>query len=244
MPTKNFLSPEEKQNKETREIFKEKLSEYMQIAKSQPNHLQIWFWDECGFSLRVIRRRCWTKKGKRKKVKGQRRRGRVNMMGGLRYSDKKRVCFLIKKGDLLSFYEQLKKLNESVKQEWIDQGNKTNLFEKEGPKILILLDNASFHKKKEILADIEHNLPNIILEFLPPYSPDYNLIELVRTRLARSPRQLDMSVWHSAKEYIAHREFQNKEELEKVVDRLLNEGGLTIDWSKKIKNKGELINVM
>ena len=71
-----------------------------------------------------------------------------------------------------------------------------------------------------------------------------NLIELVRTRLARSPRQLDMSVWHSAKEYIAHRDFQNKEELEKVVDRLLNEGGLTIDWSKKIKNKGELINAM
>ena len=172
-------------------------------------------------------------------MKGQRRRGRVNMMGGLRYSDKKRVCFLIKKGDSLSFYEQLKKLNESVKQEWIDKGNKTNLFEKEGPKILILLDNASFHKKKEILADIENNLPNIILEFLPPYSPDYNLIEL-----GRKPRQLDMSVWHSAKEYIAHREFQNKEELEKVVDRLLNEGGLTIDWSKKIKNKGELINVM
>ncbi len=79
------------------------------------------------------------------------------------------------------------------------------------------------------MADINKNLPNILLEFLPAYSPDYNLIELV---------------WHSAKEYIAHREFQNKEELAKVVDRLLNDGGLTIDWSKKIKNKGELVNAM
>ena len=155
-------SLEDKQNEEKREIFKEKLFEYMQIEKSQPNHLQIWFWDECGFSLRVIRRRCWTKKGKRKKVKGQRRKGRVNMMGGLRYSDKKRICFLIKKGDSLSFYEQLKKLNESVKKEWISQGNKAENFEEEGPRILIILDNASFHKKKEILADINKNLPNII----------------------------------------------------------------------------------
>ncbi len=31
-------------------------------------------------------------------------------------------------------------------------------------------------------------------------------------------------VWHAAKEYIANREFENKEELEKVVNQLLNEG--------------------
>ena len=222
-------SLEDKQDSKKREVFQEKLEEYMRIAKAKPSHLQIWFWDECGFSLRTIRRRCWTGKGKRKKVQGQRRRGRVNMMGGLRYSDKKRICFMVKKGDSLTFYEQLTKLNKSVKEEWIAQGNRAEDFEEKGPKILIILDNASFHKKSEILTDIENNLPNIILEFLPPYSPDYNLIELV---------------WHSAKEYIAHRTFENKEELAKVVNNLLNEGGLTINWSKKFKNKGNLVNVM
>ena len=136
---------------------------------------------------------------------------------------------MIKKGDSLTFYEQLKKLNESVKEEWISQGNRAEDFAKKGPKILIILDNASFHKKQKILTYIEDNLPNIILEFLPPYSPDYNLIELV---------------WHSAKEYIAHREFENKEQLAKVVNELLNEGGLTINWSKKFKNKGNLVNAM
>ena len=40
---------------------------------------------------------------------------------------------------------------------------------------------------------ISAEMPHIILEFLPPYSPDYNLIELV---------------WHSAKEYIAHQLFE------------------------------------
>lgn len=136
---------------------------------------------------------------------------------------------MIKKGDSLTFYAQLIKLNKSVKSEWIAQGNNREDFEEKGPKILIILDNASFHKNQEILTNIEKNLPNILLEFLPAYSPDYNLIELV---------------WHSAKEYIAHREFKNKEQLAKVVNNLLNEGGLTINWSKKFKNKGNLVDVM
>jgi transposase len=39
---------------------------------------------------------------------------------------------------------------------------------------------------------------NIRLEFLPLYSQDFNLIELV---------------WHSAKEYIAHRLFESVNQL-------------------------------
>jgi hypothetical protein len=50
-------------------------------------------------------------------------------------------------------------------------------------------------------------------------------------------------LWHSAKEYIANREFENKEELEKVVNQLLNEGGLIIKWSRKLKNNGNAVNV-
>ena len=109
------------------------------------------------------------------------------------------------------------------------QGNNPQDFREKGPKIVIILDNASFHKKPEIIDKIESELPNIRLEFLPAYSPDYNLIELV---------------WHSAKEYIAHREFETKEELEKLVNKLLNEGGLIINWSRKIKNKGNAVNAI
>ncbi len=222
-------SLEDKQDRKKREAFKEKLAGYLKLAKEKPGAIQVWFWDECGFSLRVIRRRCWTKKGKRKKVKGQRRRGRVNMMGCLRYSDQKRICFVIKKGDSETFYEQLKQLNNQIIEEWVSQGNNPQDFREKGPKIVIILDNASFHKKQEFLDKIESELPKIKLEFLPPYSPDYNLIELV---------------WHSAKEYIAHREFETKEELEKVVNRLLNEGELIINWSRKLKNKGNAVNVI
>jgi transposase len=219
-------SLEDKQNPEKRKAFKEKLSEYLRLTKESPERLQVWFWDESGFSLRVIRRKTWGRKGHRKKVTGQRRKGRVNIMGGLRYHDKKRINFVIKKGNADVFYEQIKLLNAFLLQEWIEQGNKVESFINFSAKIVIILDNASFHKRKDILEKIEAEMPNIILEFLPPYSPDYNLIELV---------------WHSAKEYIAHRLFESVEQLEELLNKLLNEGGLIIKWERKIKNKGNSV---
>ena len=131
-------SLEDKQNPEKRKVFKEKLSEYLEITKTNPERLQVWFWDESGFSLRVIRRKTWGKKGHRKKVNGQRRRGRVNIMGGLRYHDKKRINFVIKNGNADVFYEQIKLLNIFLVQEWIEQGNKTENFAKRSAKIVII----------------------------------------------------------------------------------------------------------
>jgi transposase len=72
-------------------------------------------------------------------------------------------------------------------------------------------------------------MPNLIIEFLPEYSPDYNSIELV---------------WHSAKEFVTNRLFESIEELEILVNKLLNEGELVINWNRNIKNKGNAINVV
>jgi transposase len=80
----------------------------------------------------------------------------------------------------------------------VSAGNQASQFAEKGAKIVIVLDNASFHKKEEYLKKIEPEMPNLHLEFLPEYSPDYNLIELV---------------WHSTKEYIANRLFKSIEEL-------------------------------
>ena len=71
-------SLEDRQDPEKRKEFKQKLAEYLKIAKEEPNKLQVWFWDESGFSLRVIRRKTWGKKSQRKKVSGQRRSGIVS----------------------------------------------------------------------------------------------------------------------------------------------------------------------
>ena len=144
-------------------------------------------------------------------------------MGGIREHDRKQLCFFIKKGDGDTFYEQLPQLNDFVKKEWIDQGNSCDDFQMKGPKILMILDNASYHKRLDIIEKISQKLPNIILEFLPAYSPDFNITELV---------------WHDCKEYIAHRLFKSVDELKNLLERLLNHGELEIKWHRKIKNKG------
>ena len=219
-------SLENKQDKEKREEFKKKFEEYKKMIKENPELIQIWFWDESGFSLRIIRRKGWTKKGTRKKVRGDRRKGRVNVMGGVRFNDKKRWVDVIKTGNSENFKNVLLSFYQDMKIEWVEKGNKEEDFEKSGLQIVIILDNASFHKNKEILDEIAKEMPNIVLEFLPPYSPDYNLMELV---------------WHSAKEYIANKLFKSLEELESLIHKLLNENGLIIHWGREIKNKGKSI---
>lgn len=96
-------------------------------------------------------------------------------------------------------------------------------------RIGIILDNSIIHRKKEFIEKIAAEMPNIILEFLPEYSPDFNLIELV---------------WHSAKEFIANRLFQSIEDLESLLNKLLNEGEMVIHWDRKLKNKGNAINAV
>ncbi|PSB30640.1 IS630 family transposase [Chlorogloea sp. CCALA 695] len=212
-----------KQDPIERALFRQRLSDYLVIARDYPELLQVWFWDESGFSLRVIRRKNWGKKGQRKSITGQRCRGRINVMGAIRESDRKRVCFFIKKGNADIFLEQLQQFNELIKQEWVNKGNRSEDFQAHGPRIILILDNASFHKRQDILSQLSKQLTNFRLDFLPAYSPDYNIIELV---------------WHSCKEYIAHRLFQSVDELKLLLDRLLNQGELVIKWHRQIKNKG------
>ena len=56
-------SLEDQQNPERRAQFKEKLAQYLALALEQPEQVPVWYWDESGFSLRVIRRKSWGKKG-------------------------------------------------------------------------------------------------------------------------------------------------------------------------------------
>jgi hypothetical protein len=84
----------DKQNPAERALFQERLSEYLAVARDYPELLQVWFWDESGFSLHVIRRKNWGYIGQRKNITGQRRRGRVNVMGAMRESDRSSSMFL------------------------------------------------------------------------------------------------------------------------------------------------------
>ena len=219
-------SLEAKRDPEKRKAFKQKLEEYLSIERLSPERVQVWFWDESGFSLRVIRRKTWGRKGSRKTVRGDRRKGRVTVMGALRQSDKKRFVEFLGKGNAANFSKVLEIFYQELVSEWVEAGNQAKDFAEKGAKIVIILDNASLHKKEECIKKIEAEMPNLHLEFLPEYSPDHNLIELV---------------WHSAKEYIANRLFKSIEELESLLHQLLNEGKLIIKWGRKLKNKGDAL---
>ena len=147
-------------------------------------------------------------------------------MGGVRENDRKRVGFFIKKGNSDTFYEQLQQFEAWLIEEWVNQGNQREDFQRNSPRIIIILDNASHHKRLDIRDKIAAEMPNLILEFLPAYSPDFNIIELV---------------WHSCKEYIAHRLFKSVDELKDLLEKLLNQGELVIKWQRKIKIKGTSI---
>lgn len=131
-------------------------------------------------------------------MRGDRRKGRVNVMGGLRYSEQKKIIEFLEKGNADNFYNVLRIFYQELIYEWVEAGNQAENFAEKGAKIVIILDNASFHNKEEYINKIETEMPNIKWEFLPEYSPDYNLIELV---------------WHSAKEYVANRLFESIEEV-------------------------------
>ncbi len=221
-------SLEEKQDPEKRKLFKAKLEEYLRITKESPEKLQVWFWDECGFSLRVTRRKDWVKKGTRKKVSGIRRKGRINVMGGIRYSDKKRLVDFLPKGTGENFYKVLKNFYEEVIYDWAGEDRSVSEFEKDGPKVVIILDNASIHKKEEFTEKIKLEMPNLVWSFYLSIAG----LQSGRIGLAFSKRVHLKSL------------FKSIEDLEALINKLLNEGELAINWHRKVKNKGSAIDAI
>ncbi|MEN9596587.1 MAG: hypothetical protein RL236_1021 [Pseudomonadota bacterium] len=62
-------------------------------------------------------------------------------------------------------------VNSDVFHAWMTQ----DLLPKVPVGSVIVMDNASFHKREDIIQHIQH--AGCIAEFLPPYSPDLNPIE-------------------------------------------------------------------
>ncbi|WP_072621611.1 transposase [Spirulina major] len=61
-------------------------------------------------------------------------------------SDKKRYVDFLKKRTGENFYHVLKQFYEHLKHEWAGEDKKAEDFEKDGCKIVLVLDNASIHK--------------------------------------------------------------------------------------------------
>lgn len=81
----------------------------------------------------------------------------------MRYSDKKRFVEFLYKGNAGNFHKVLKIFYQELINEWVEAGNRAEDFAKKGANIVLILDNVSFHKKEELLDEIEKEMPNLHL---------------------------------------------------------------------------------
>ena len=93
-------------------------------------------------------------------------KGRTNAIGAIAHS-----VFLT-----LGLFEST--INSDVFYAWLTR----DLLPKVPAGAVIVMANASFHKRQDMVTAINH--AGCVLEFLPPYSPDLNPIELAHYNLS------------------------------------------------------------
>lgn len=143
-----------KADEEQRNIFQDR------IRKHEEAGLAICYLDESGHALDMPRTHGYTKKGKRCfGIFNWGAKGRVNVIGALIGT------FLFAVG-LFNC-----NVDSTVFGTWIREFLLPNL----SIPTVIVMDNAKFHKNKEVLDLIKKS--GHIVEFLPSYSPDLNPIE-------------------------------------------------------------------
>lgn len=116
--------------------------------------------DESGFALDAPRDRGYSPQGERcYHCKDWHAKGRINAIGAIVDFEFINICLFDTN------------INADIFHTW----TKEQLLPSITKKSIIVLDNASFHKRNDILECIEQH--GHITEFLPPYSPDLNPIE-------------------------------------------------------------------
>jgi transposase len=116
--------------------------------------------DESGFTVDAPRNRGYSKKGSRcYGTKDWHSKGRMNAIGALIGFKLLTVCLFDSN------------INADVFYSWV----KEDLIGVLSENSVIVMDNAAFHKREDIINQFKDN--NHTVEFLPAYSPDLNPIE-------------------------------------------------------------------
>lgn len=103
----------------------------------------------------------WFLKGKQRIIPTYGKHQGVKLIGTLNYETGELLCIEREKYDAVTFLEFLEKIIERYPT----------------GKIVMVLDNARIHHAKLIQSFLEENKSRLELLFLPPYSPNLNLIE-------------------------------------------------------------------
>ena len=141
-------------NADKRHSFQQRIKEHKAAGKP------IIYLDESGFSHDMPRTHGYSKRGKRcYGIQDWGAKGRTNIIG------------VMVGASLLTASLFQCNINSDVFHAWTEQ----DLLPKLPKDAVIVMDNATFHKRQDTQEMIEKE--GFILEYLPPYSPDLNPIE-------------------------------------------------------------------
>lgn len=143
----------EGQNEQARQDFKEHIR-----MLERKNNVDLWFSDESGFTGDPMPRYLMAKKGTRIHLPYFGAHIRSNAIGAVKINDGKFFSLIMPYVNTEIFQIFINELNKHI------DHNKRNI---------LVLDNASWHKAKQL------DWMDIKPLFLPPYSPDLNPIELL-----------------------------------------------------------------
>ena len=174
---KNWASPikktlhHPKADEDARRTFQEKIHGYKQQGKT------LIYLDESGFAHDMPRTHGYCARGRRCiGIKDWQAKGRTNVIGALLGS----VLMAV---GLFSC-----SINSDIFYAWVIQ----LLLPALPPHCVIVMDNASFHKRQDIQQAMSK--AGHLLEYLPPYSPDLNPIEHKWAQAKSKRRTLQCSI--------------------------------------------------
>lgn len=143
--------------------------QYKELKKNLQDQDQIYFMDGVHPQHNTIAHYGWIKKGQTKHIKTNNGRKRTNINGALNLQTKELLYVEDERINSQTMIALLVLILEKQKQ----------------GKIYIVLDNARYYHS-EIVKEFLKEHPRIILKFLPPYSPNLNIIERLWKILKRT----------------------------------------------------------
>ena len=173
---------------EVKEEFKTELGK--EIAKVVAEGFRVFWIDEAHFTTKTKRGLTWLAKG-------------LSIVHKIKPYGKACTCFGALGADGLFFHRYYERGNTDNMIDFVQ-----NLYE-EYNKILLIMDNASYHKSKKLIEDLEKYGHDVKIIYLPAYSPDLNPVEMV---------------WKELKKYIANARYKKVNDMTGAMDDMIYDG--------------------
>jgi len=126
--------------------------------------------DECEIHLHPTLTKVWTVRGNRPVIPAAGVNQRLCVYGAFNYQTGQSHYLVHPKKNAQQFHEFLWQLLEAQSER----------------RIVLVIDNASYHRTRQLLALLEEHADHVFVVWLPRYSPELNLIEGLWGYLKRS----------------------------------------------------------